>query len=63
MSIAIVVALLWTCVIGARMIFGSAAAEATRTMRDMRELRLRNRQMPATAPAHRNQLRPHTVIG
>jgi len=62
-SIAIVVALLWTCVIGERLIRGSAAAEAAQVMRDMRQLRLKNRQLPAAAPARPRPVRPQTAIG
>ena len=50
-SIAILVALLWTCVISQRVILGRANDGAVQVMRAIRELRLKNRRRPATAPA------------
>jgi hypothetical protein len=49
-SIAILVALLWTCAIGERVILGRATAGAAQVMRAMRELRLKNRREPAATP-------------
>jgi hypothetical protein len=49
-SIAILVALLWTCAIGERVILGRANAGAAQVIRAMRELRLRNRRAPAATP-------------
>jgi hypothetical protein len=49
-SIAILVALLWTCAIGERVIVGRATAGAAQVMRAMRELRLKNRREPVATP-------------
>jgi hypothetical protein len=59
-SIAILVALLWTCAIGERLVVGRANAATAQVIQAMRELRLKNRREPAAAPArpaHR-RLRP-----
>jgi len=63
MSIAIVVALLWTCVIREQVVFNRAAASAAQVMREMRELRIRNARFPAAAPAHGRLVPAHTAIG
>jgi len=62
-SIALLVALLWTCVIGERFILRRAADDAAQVMQAMRELRLKNRQEPAGAPVHRPYRRPHAEMG
>jgi hypothetical protein len=49
-SIAVLVALLWTCAIGERIMIGQANAGAARVVRAMRELRLKNRREPAATP-------------
>jgi len=49
-SIAILVALLWSCVIGERVFFGRANADLLQTVRAMRELRLKNRREPVASP-------------
>ena len=46
-SIAILVALLWTCVIGERLIVRRAHASAAETLRAMRRLEVKNRRTPA----------------
>jgi hypothetical protein len=63
MSIAILVALLWTCVIGERVVLGRANAGAAQVMRAMRELRLKNRREPAAAPARTPHRRLHSELG
>ena len=62
-SIAILVALLWTCVIGERIILWRATAGAAQVVRAMRELRLRNRREPAATPARPSQRRMHSELG
>jgi hypothetical protein len=62
-SIAILVALLWTCVIGERVILGRANSGAAQVVRAMRELRFKTRREPAAAPARRSQSRPHPEVG
>jgi len=49
-SIAILVALLWTCLLSERAISSRARAVSAETVRAMRELRLRQRGTPAAAP-------------
>ena len=62
-SIAILVALLWTCVIGERLMVGRAIAGTTQVMRAMRELRLKNRRQPAATPTRPSHRRLHTEVG
>ncbi|MGA2736161.1 MAG: hypothetical protein ABSG65_01790 [Bryobacteraceae bacterium] len=52
-SIAILVAILWTCAIGERVILGRANAGAAQVMREMRELQYENRRLPAAAPTRK----------
>jgi len=49
-SIAVLVALLWTCAIGERVMLGRANACAAQVVRAMRELRSKNRREPAATP-------------
>jgi len=60
---AILVALLWTCVLGEHIILKRAHATAAQVERAMRELRLKNRREPAATPARPLHLRMHTEIG
>jgi hypothetical protein len=62
-SIAILVALLWTCAIGERVILGRAHAGAAQVMRAMRELQSKNRRQPAAAPARTPHRRLRTEAG
>jgi len=62
-SIAILVALLWTCVICQHVVLGRATADAAQVMRAMRELRLKNRREPAAAPVRPPCRRPNTEVG
>jgi hypothetical protein len=62
-SIAILVALLWTCVIGERVIAGRAGAGAAQVVRAMRELRLKNRREPAATPAKPLHRRLGAAVG
>ncbi|HXM40856.1 MAG TPA: hypothetical protein VN924_06360 [Bryobacteraceae bacterium] len=63
MSIAILVALLWTCAIAERVILRRANAGAAQVMRAMRELQFKNRRQPALTPARTPRRRPHTEAG
>lgn len=51
-SIAILVALLWGCLIAAHVTVRRADAGAAHAMRAMRELRMKKRREPAAAPVH-----------
>ncbi|MGC9950001.1 MAG: hypothetical protein ABSF64_26845 [Bryobacteraceae bacterium] len=62
-SIAILVALLWTCVIGERVMLGRANDDALRVMHGMRELRLKNRREPAASPARPGHRRLRVEVG
>jgi hypothetical protein len=57
-SIAILVAVLWICVISQRVMLGRANAGTAEVVRAMRELRMRNQHLPAAAPAHARRLHP-----
>jgi hypothetical protein len=61
-SIAILVAVLWTCVICQRVILWRANAGAAEVTRAMRELRLKNRRQPAAAPARQPRRRRNTEV-
>ena len=50
-SIAILVALLWACVIGERVLARRAIAETEQALRTIHELQRKNRRQPATSPA------------
>jgi hypothetical protein len=62
-SIAILVTLLWACVIGERVITNGASSGTTEALRAMRVLRIRNRREPAAAPAQRFSRRLHPSLG
>ena len=62
MSIAILVALLWACVIGERIVVERANAETSQTLRAMRSLQIRNRREPAAISAP-SASRPHPRLG
>jgi hypothetical protein len=62
-SIAILVALLWTCLICQRVTLGRANADAEQVMRGMRDLRLKRLRQPAAAPARAPQRRRNADIG
>ena len=62
-SIAVMVALLWTCVIGERVIISRANASAVEAVRAMRELRSKNRRVPAATPVPPSRRRPRVAIG
>lgn len=52
-SMAILVTLLWSCVIGQRVILRRANACAEEVIRAMHDLQMKNRQVPAAVPAPR----------
>jgi hypothetical protein len=59
-AIAVSVGLLWACLVGERLTLNSAVARRAQVMREMRQLQLRNRTVPASTPIpHRS--RPATV--
>ena len=62
-SIAILVVLLWTCIMGERAILRRANADAAQMIRAMRELRIKNQRQPAAAPAPQPRSRRHTDAG
>ena len=62
-SIAILVVLLWTCVIGERLIIRCANADAAQVARAMRDLRFKTRRQPAAVPARLPHRRPRADVG
>lgn len=52
-SMAILVSLLWSCVIGQRVILRRANACAGEAIRAMHEMQMKNRRVPAAVPAPR----------
>jgi hypothetical protein len=62
-SIAILVALLWACVVGQRLVLRRANQEAAQVARAMRELRSKSRREPAAAPARPPHRRLHNQLG
>ncbi len=62
-SIAILVALLWACVIGERVIVRRAEAGAAQVSLAMRTLRMKQRREPAATPARRAYRRPTAKMG
>ena len=62
-SIAIVVALLWACALGERLVIRRANAEAAQVLSAMRVLRTRQRRQPAAAPARPLAGRRHVRQG
>jgi hypothetical protein len=62
-SIAILVTLLWTCIIGERLISRHAARGAEQVMRSMRELRFKTRHEPAAAPVRPSRPPRHSSVG
>jgi hypothetical protein len=62
-SIAILVALLWTCAIGELLVAGRTRAGFDQVMRDLRELRLENQRKPAAAPARPPHRRAGVAVG
>ena len=62
-SIAILVALLWTCAIGQRVMLARANAGSAEVLRAMRELRGKNRRQPAATPANPVHLLPRSEAG
>lgn len=62
-SIAILVAVLWACVIGERVIAGRANDGAAQALRAMRTLQMKNRREPAASPARPLHRRLHADVG
>lgn len=62
-SIAVLVALLWACAIGERVIVERANVQAAQALRAMRSLQIKNRRPPASTPADPAQHRLHPELG
>ena len=60
--IAVLVALLWACAIGERVIVDRANAETSEALREMRSLQLKNRRQPAVTPARPMPRRPRPEL-
>jgi hypothetical protein len=57
-SIATLVAILWACILGERVIVQRANREFTRTMTELRQLQLKKQTVPASLPAPPHRVRP-----
>lgn len=62
-SIAILVALLWACIVDERLLAHRARAGMADTLEAMRTLRLKNRHEPVAAPAAPVHRRARAVVG
>ncbi len=62
-SIAVLVALLWACVIGERVIAGRANAGAAEVYDAMRTLRLKKQREPAAVPGKTEHHRARPAMG
>jgi hypothetical protein len=62
-AIGISVALLWGCFISERLIVRQATLEASRTLREVRAMRLRRHMQPVSAPAPRPARPARPVAG
>jgi len=62
-SMVILVALLWACVMGERIVVARANAETSQTLRAMRSLRIRNRREPVAIPTLPSITRAHPRVG
>jgi hypothetical protein len=62
-SIAVLVILLWACVIGERIIVSQANAQTAEAVRAIRSLQLKNRRQPAAAPLHPPLKRQRPELG
>lgn len=62
-SIAILVALLWTCIIGERLLSRDATHGAEQVMQALRALRFKIRHEPAAAPARPAHRPTHSSVG
>jgi hypothetical protein len=57
------VALLWGCVIGARVITLDAARERTRVVRELQQMRLERQASPVSVPIRHRVLRAPMALG
>jgi hypothetical protein len=62
-SIAILVAVLWSCIIGEHVMAGRASDGAAQAMRAMRTLQMKNRREPAASPLRPLHRRLHAAVG
>ena len=62
-TIAVLVVMLWACIIGERVIIRNANAEMHRAVHEIRALRTKRRAEPASTPAPRLRQAPRPAIG
>lgn len=62
-AIAIMVALLWGCLLSERLIVKHANSEVTRTIREIRLMQLRRRSQPVSVPAPRSPRPVRPALG
>ena len=58
MSMAALVAILWACILGERLIVDRANREYSRAIVEIRQLQLKKQAEPASAPASPRRVRP-----
>jgi len=61
-AMALSVALLWTCLVSERVILNRSYAERAQVMRELRQLQMTHRTVPASTPMPVWQ-RPSTTVG
>ena len=57
-SIALLVAVLWACIVGERLILQRANREYSQAMTQIRQLQSKKRAVPASLPSPRRSVRP-----
>jgi hypothetical protein len=62
-AIALSVGLLWACLVGERLTLNRAVARRAEVMRELRQLQLRNRTVPASTPIQRRSNPSRVTIG
>jgi hypothetical protein len=62
-AIALSVALLWSCLIGERVIVRHAAAREARSMRELQQLQRNHPTVPVSTPAPPLSHRPRITVG
>jgi hypothetical protein len=62
-SIAVLVAFLWACILGQHLIIQNANQEFSRALTEIKTLRVRQRMQPVSAPARPAARPPRPTIG
>ena len=62
-GMALSVTLLWSCLVGERIILNHSVAERAQVMRDLRRMQVQHRTEPASTPMPLVPHRPSTTVG